>query len=84
MFHAFIGCDTVSCCVGGGKRAVWDIWNVLPKVTDCFLSLARKHAHIITLNVKHINVSEGLLNNYTPYWLSAMFGPNGLYEVGSI
>ncbi len=28
MFHAFTGCDTVSCFAGRGKRTAWDTWSV--------------------------------------------------------
>ena len=30
MFHAFNGCDTVSCFSGRGKRTAWDTWNMYP------------------------------------------------------
>lgn len=42
MFHAFTGCDTVSCFSGRGKRTAWETWNVFPEVTDAFISLMRQ------------------------------------------
>ena len=40
MFHAFTGCDTVSCFGGRGKRTAWDIWNAYDEVTPAFCALA--------------------------------------------
>ena len=39
-FHAFTGCDTVSCFGGKGKRTAWDIWNAYDEVTPAFCALA--------------------------------------------
>ena len=38
MFHALIGCDTVSSFVG--KKTAWNTWNVLPELTDVLLQLS--------------------------------------------
>ena len=38
MFHALIGCDTVSSFVG--KKTTWNTWNVLPELTDVLLQLS--------------------------------------------
>ena len=38
MFHALTGCDTVSSFVG--KTTAWNIWNVLPELTDVLLQLS--------------------------------------------
>ena len=40
VFHAFTGCDTVSCFGGRGKRTVWDTWRAYEDVTIAFCSLA--------------------------------------------
>ena len=40
MFHAFTGCDTVSCFGGRGKRTAWDTWMNFPDVTESFSALA--------------------------------------------
>ena len=40
MFHAFTGCDTVSCFGGRGKRTAWDTWKAYDSVTPAFCSLA--------------------------------------------
>ena len=39
FFHAFTGCDTVSCFYGKGKKTAMDTWNSFPEVTTAFLSL---------------------------------------------
>ena len=40
VFHAFTGCDTVSCFAGRGKKTAVTIWRNYPAVTDAFLQLA--------------------------------------------
>ena len=40
VFHAFTGCDTVSCFGGRGKRTAWDTWRAYEDVTIAFCSLA--------------------------------------------
>lgn len=39
VFHAFTGCDTVSCFAGRGKKTAFTVWNSYPVVTDAFLQL---------------------------------------------
>ena len=39
FFHAFTGCDTVSCFYRKGKKTVMDTWKSFPEVTSAFLSL---------------------------------------------
>ena len=39
MFHAFTGCDTVSCFDGRGKKTAWDIWNRYEDVTPVCCAL---------------------------------------------
>ena len=41
IFHALIGCDTVSSFVGRRKKTAWEIWKVFPGVTDAFEELLR-------------------------------------------
>ena len=43
-FHAFTGCDTVSCFYGKGKKIAMDTWNSFPEVTSAFLSLGNTPA----------------------------------------
>ena len=40
IFHAFIGCDTVSCFGGRGKRTAWYMWSDYDEVTPAFCALA--------------------------------------------
>jgi hypothetical protein len=40
FFHAFTGCDTVSCFAGHGKKSAWETWNVFPEVTQAFQALS--------------------------------------------
>jgi hypothetical protein len=40
FFHAFTGCDTVSCFAGRGKKTAWDTWNSFPDVTPTFVQLS--------------------------------------------
>ena len=39
MFHAFAGCDTVSCFGGRGKMAAWDTWTTYGDATPAFCAL---------------------------------------------
>ena len=41
IFHALIGCDSVSSFVGRRKKTAWEIWEVFPGVTDAFEELLR-------------------------------------------
>ncbi|KAJ8394095.1 hypothetical protein AAFF_G00049000 [Aldrovandia affinis] len=34
FFHAFTGCDTVSCFGGRGKKTAWETWKAYDEVTD--------------------------------------------------
>ena len=40
MFHAIIGCDTVSSFGGRGKRTAWDTWMTFSDATGAFCALA--------------------------------------------
>ena len=40
VFHAFTGCDTVSCFAGRGKKTAFTVWKNFPAVTDTFLKVA--------------------------------------------
>lgn len=42
MFHAFTGCDTISCFAGRGKKTAWDTWSVYETITKAFCSLMEK------------------------------------------
>jgi len=40
MFHALIGCDTVSSFATRGKKTAWAVWTVLPELTEVLLLLS--------------------------------------------
>jgi hypothetical protein len=40
FFHAFTGCDTVSCFSGHGKKTAWEVWKSFPEVIDTFVQLS--------------------------------------------
>ena len=40
FFHAFTGCDTVSCFGGRGKKTAVETWKLYPDATDAFLALS--------------------------------------------
>ncbi len=40
MFHAFTGCDNVSCFGDRGKKTAWDTWKAFDDVTPAFCALA--------------------------------------------
>lgn len=40
FFHAFTGCDTVSCFSGRGKKTAWQTWKACDEVTSAFCALA--------------------------------------------
>lgn len=42
MFHAFTGCDTVSCFAGRGKITAWEAMNVYPEVVREFAKLTNE------------------------------------------
>ena len=46
MFHALTGCDTVSSFARHGKKTAWEIWKVLPELTEA-LHLLSSAPHII-------------------------------------
>ena len=39
-FHAFTGCDTVSCFAGRGKKTAFTTWRSYPDVTEAFMELS--------------------------------------------
>ena len=39
-FHAFTGCDTVSCFGGRSKKTAWETWKVYDEVTATFCALS--------------------------------------------
>jgi hypothetical protein len=45
-FHAFTGCDTVSCFAGRAKKTAMEAWKAYPDVTNAFLSLSSPIAQI--------------------------------------
>ena len=40
VFHAFTGCDTVSCFSGKGKKTAWNTWMAYEQATSAFLELS--------------------------------------------
>jgi hypothetical protein len=51
-FHAFTGCDTVSCFAGRGKKTAMEAWKACPEVTSAFLSLSCPLAQITDRNME--------------------------------
>ena len=46
VFHAFTGCDTVSCFGGRGKKTALETWKSYPDVTHAFLTLAQAPSEV--------------------------------------
>ena len=40
VFHAFTGCDTVSCFSGKGKKTAWITWMACEEATSAFLEFS--------------------------------------------
>lgn len=40
VFHAFTGCDAVSCFGGRGKKPAWMTWKMYPEVIKAFVELS--------------------------------------------
>ncbi len=40
LFHAIMGCDTVSAFAGRCKKTAWDVWMSHDDVTDVFSQLS--------------------------------------------
>ena len=40
LFNAVSGCDTVSSCLGHGKKSAWLAWRYCPSAIDAFLNLS--------------------------------------------
>ena len=36
FFYALTGCDSVSFFNGIGKKTAWQIWKIMPEITDVF------------------------------------------------
>ena len=51
FFHAFTGCDSVSCFYGKGKKTAMDTWNRFPEATTAFLSLASTPSEVSDTNM---------------------------------
>ncbi|CAH3107879.1 unnamed protein product, partial [Porites lobata] len=45
-FHAFTGCDTVSCFYGKSKKTALEAWKSFPEVTPVFIALSRAQTEI--------------------------------------
>ena len=45
-FHAFTGCNTVSCFNGRGKKKALDTWKCFSEVTPVFIVLPNAHEEI--------------------------------------
>ncbi len=48
VFHAFTGCDTVSCFAGRGKKTALTAWKSYPAVTDAFVQLVTTPAPVVS------------------------------------
>jgi len=47
FFHAFTGCDTVSCFRGHGKKSAWETWKTFPEITETFIKLATQPESVV-------------------------------------
>ena len=54
IFHAFTGCDTVSCFTGRSKRTALAVWKIYPEVTNAFLELASPPSQISEECIGHL------------------------------
>ncbi|KAK3737278.1 hypothetical protein QZH41_007347 [Actinostola sp. cb2023] len=54
VFHAFTGCDTVSCFGGRGKKTALAAWKSYPEVTNAFLSLAHSPTEVSLECMAHL------------------------------
>lgn len=46
LFHALTGCDTVSFFAGRGKKTVWEVWKMLPGLTEAINALSTESLYI--------------------------------------
>lgn len=46
FFHAFTGCDTVSCFTGRGKKTAWEVWNSFTDIAQTFVKLSSEPADV--------------------------------------
>ena len=46
LFNAVSGCDTVSSCLGHGKKSAWLAWRSCPSAIDAFLDLSLQHVDV--------------------------------------
>ncbi|KAL9954824.1 hypothetical protein ACROYT_G042404 [Oculina patagonica] len=65
VFHAFIGCDTVSCFGGRGKKTALEAWKSYPDVTSAFLALAHCPTEISDRCIEHLERFVVLLYDRT-------------------
>ncbi|KAK3734169.1 hypothetical protein QZH41_005852 [Actinostola sp. cb2023] len=47
VFHAFTGCNTVSCFAGRGKKTALATWDSYPDVTTAFIDLANSPSEVL-------------------------------------
>ena len=58
FFHAFSGCDNVSCFRGIGKKSFYQIQNVFPNATETFIKLS---TFPVIVEEKHLIVLESFI-----------------------
>ncbi len=64
MFHAFAGCDNVSCFGGRDKKTAWDTWKAFDDVTPAFCALDATPDSVEN-SVKSLERFVVLLNDHT-------------------
>ena len=65
VFHAFTGCDTVSCFAGRGKKTALAIWESYPAVTGAFMELAATPMSVSEECISHLERFVVLLYDRT-------------------
>ena len=65
VFHAFTGCDTVSCFVGRGKKTAFALWKSYPAVTGAFVELAATPISVSEECISHLECFVVLLYDRT-------------------
>ena len=57
LFHAVIGCDTVTHFLGCGKKMAWSAWQSTPELTDTLVALTNNPQEL-SLQSQHMQTVE--------------------------